>query len=69
MLTTRDNNTGDIVRMMMALSSLCHLGLTIHAAVWLGHPYDPMAFAGAQSAIMAAGGGSLLLKKTTEPGG
>jgi hypothetical protein len=67
MLTTDDNQTGDIVRVSMALSSLCHIALTIHGAVWGGHPYDPIAFAGGQSAIMTAGGGALLLKKTTEP--
>lgn len=64
--TGADNKTGDLGRVHWTLS---HLGALAFqgVAVFHGATFDPQTFAVAHGGIAAAFGGSLLLKKSTEP--
>lgn len=64
----KDNQSLDIGRVIWAGSAGALALLEAHAVVLLHQPFDPIQFATACAAIMAAGGGALAFKAKTEPG-
>lgn len=71
MFTTKDNESWDLGRVLWALLVLVFTALTTYQAVTLisgGQPWDAMVWAGAASVILGAGGATLWMKRSTEPG-
>ena len=61
-----DNETIDIGRVLWAVGCLSFLGCAFYS-LYKGQTFDAVAFGTGFGLIMAAGGGALMLKKTTEP--
>ena len=66
MVTGKDNQTVDALRVLAILAVLIFFGLTV-ASFWTGKTWDAEAYAVAYGAISLAAAGSLKLKETTEP--
>ena len=62
LLTESDNATGDLARVMAALSGMTFLGLSIWAYGWRGQPFDPQAFGIGLGSMLAAFGAAVMLK-------
>ena len=67
MFTGPDNTTGDLGRVLIALSTFTALGLTIYSVVWKGTPWDISQYGLGIGGLLFGGGGMLLLKRSTEP--
>lgn len=65
--TAADNVSVDIGRMLWAFLVVAMVAFVGWRVIVKGDPFDAMTFAGASAAILTAGGGALLLKKSTEP--
>lgn len=61
-----DNQTWDLGRILWAKISVVYCAISA-GQVWAGHTFDPQSWAIGAGTILAAGGGSLLLKAKTEP--
>lgn len=66
LFTGKDGQSWDLGRVLWAVVTLAFIGLS-GFALWRGGAFDPMAWAGGAGAILAAGGGALMLKRNTEP--
>jgi hypothetical protein len=67
-LTSRDNQSGDIGRISLALLLTTYCCLEIYSVVWLKQPFSEMQFATAGAALVAGCSAGLRLKASTEPG-
>ena len=63
----RNDKSIDIGRIIWPVTHFSLIVLHGFAVIANHAAFDPMAFATSHAALMAAGGGSLLLKATTEP--
>jgi hypothetical protein len=64
----KDNQSLDIGRVLWAAFSLALIGHESLAIVARGQVFDPLSFATACGALLAAGAGALVFKAKTEPG-
>ena len=64
--TTSDNTTGDLGRIMWAITHLAAFVLQ-GVSIFHGSAFDPVAFGTAHGGIALAFGGNLRLKNNTEP--
>ncbi len=67
LFTGKDNETLDIGRVLWALSVVSFIGFAF-LGLYLEKPTDYIAYGTGLSALLAAGGAALNLKKDTEPG-
>lgn len=67
LFTGKDGVTFDLGRVLWCKMALAYVGLSAWHLTH-GGPFDPMTWAGGAGAILAAGGGALALKASTEPG-
>lgn len=67
LLTGIDGESFDIGRVLWALAFLVGLGLAVYCTV-MGKPFDLQQYGIGVGALLLAGGGSLRLKSSTEPG-
>lgn len=65
LFTEPDNQTWCIVKVLVALGTFTFLGLAIIHVVH-NHSFDPQAFGVGFGALLAGGGGSLMMKKDTK---
>jgi hypothetical protein len=68
MLTTADNETADVGRVVLLFLSVSFVGLVAYDMVWRGRPLDYMGFGAAVGGILGGGGACLGLKHRSEPG-
>jgi hypothetical protein len=67
--TERDNQTGDIKRLLWAVAVVWGLGLETFTVSFQHKPFDIVTFALGVSGLLAAGGGVLALNRRNENGG
>jgi hypothetical protein len=67
MLTTADNQTADIGRVLLLLFGVA-LVILAFVDVLRGHPFDAISFGAASGALLGGGGAGLALKLKSEPG-
>ena len=67
MVTSRDNRSIDIGRVLFALAIFSAIGLEVFVVTIRGTAFDLVAFCGGVSSLLVAGGASLAVKGSTEP--
>lgn len=66
--TGKDNESGDLWRVMAAFGLLSITGMQIYAIVWKGQAFDVTSTCLAYSGYLAATAAALHFKRGTEPG-
>jgi uncharacterized membrane protein (DUF373 family) len=66
-LSGKDNQTPDVVRLLGALTIMVALGLTVFVVVCRNKDFDIQSFGIGIAAVFSAVGVALKLKETTEP--
>ena len=65
--TGRDNQSGDVGRVLFAVAIIAAIGLEGFAVICRGATFDIVQFGGAIASLLLAGGASLAVKGHTEP--
>lgn len=66
-LTSRDGESFDVIRVGMVLSGAWLLGLASFAVIINKQPFDPLAFGSGVAALFAGGGLGIGAKRKDEP--
>ncbi len=67
LLTSRDNQTFDVVRIVIAFGALGFITLAGYDIIIRHHAFDGVAYGGGFAALMGGGGAAIGLKAKDEP--